>query len=200
MSVETRLAELGDALDLDDRDIAEAVLRRLDEPAPVRRRRFVVVAAAIVAIVLAAVVLYPGSRHALANWLGLDGLGIERRPGLEVPSAPAPFEYPGPGDSKVVEVDGRQVLVSTIEGGLGENLIHKVVGSSTSIVRVSIDGHPGLWIDGAPHNVFYETRDGKVVIERVAGDTLLWQDGVVLHRVEGFDDSDSAIAFAESGT
>ena len=74
--------------------------------------------------------------------------------------------------------------------------MQKTLGSSTSIIEVDVGGHLGLWIDGAPHQVMYETSDGSVVVERVAGNTLLWEVDPVLYRLEGFDNLDDAIKFA----
>ena len=53
-----------------------------------------------------------------------------------------------------------------------------------------------MWIDGAPHEVFYRDGDGEVVFERFAGNTLLWQEGDVLYRVEGFPTLADALAYA----
>lgn len=43
----------------------------------------------------------------------------------------------------------------------------------------------------------YESPVGGVVVERVAGNTLLWQHDDVLSRVEGFHELSQALAFAE---
>jgi hypothetical protein len=196
----TRLVELADALDLDDADIVDEVLRRVHEPAVVRARprRLILVAAALVTVVTGAVV-HQGSRGALARWFGLDGVRIERIDDLELPAGRPRIDLPGPGESEVVVVDGRELLVSTIDGRI-DGLIRKNVGPGSTIVEVDVDGRPGLWIGGAPHEVLYEDAGGAIAVERVAGRTLLWQDGDLLHRVEGFDDLDSALAFATSGT
>jgi hypothetical protein len=202
IDLEARLAELADALDLGGTDMTENVLGRLDEPEPRRRRPWMLGAAATVAIAGAAIVV-PDTRSTLARWFELDGLRIERRP--DVGPSPAPdggdvFELPGPGESRVVVVDGREVQVSTIPGRMRDALIRKVIGNGTSVVEVDVAGNRGLWISGAPHEVMYETLGGDVAVERVAGNTLVWQDGRVLHRVEGFGDLESALVFAESGT
>ncbi|MHB1090076.1 MAG: hypothetical protein ACYC0U_03215, partial [Ilumatobacteraceae bacterium] len=115
-------------------------------------------------------------------------------------SVPVTFELPGPGESRIVVFDGREILVSTIDGQLGGPIMQKRLGSSTSIIEVDVAGHLGLWIDGAPHQVMYETGDGNVVVERVAGNTLLWEVGDVLYRLEGFDNLDDAIEFAGTHT
>ena len=111
------------------------------------------------------------------------------------PSA-EPFTVPGPGESELVMVHGREVLLSAIDGRLFEAGITKTVQSSEQISEVRVGDHPGLWIAGEPHQVVYESPDGEVVVTRAASNTLLWQDGQVLYRVEGFDDLADALEFA----
>jgi hypothetical protein len=95
-----------------------------------------------------------------------------------------------------VTVDGRAVLVSAIDGRLFEEGITKTVQSSDQVIEVRVGDHPGLWIGGEPHQVAYESPDGGVMLTRVASNTLLWQDGSVLYRVEGFEDLAGALEFA----
>ncbi len=153
--------------------------------------------AAAIALLAAGIALQPDARRAVARWLGLDGVLVVVDRGLEEGPAPTSFDLPGPGESRVLEVDGRQILVSTLRGTWDGELLRKTVGTSAQIEEVEVDGNRGLWISGAPHEVFYESSDGRVAIERVAADTLLWQDDGVLWRVEGFDRLADALAFAE---
>ncbi len=193
----SRLIAFGDALAFDDAPLVDSVLRRVEAARPRSiHRRWLAVAAIIVAVALAGVALYPDSRHAVARWLGLEGVSIEVDP--ELPSSlPSSFELPGPGRSEVFDVNGSQILVSTLRGRLGETLISKAVASSDQVAEVEVNGQPGLWISGGAHEVLYESLVGGIVVERVAGNTLLWQHDGVLSRVEGFDDLSQALAFAE---
>ena len=63
--------------------------------------------------------------------------------------------------------------------------------------QVEVGGELGLWIDGAPHDVSFFDEQGDLVFERFAGNTLLWQDGSIVRRLEGFADVGSAIEYAE---
>ena len=54
----------------------------------------------------------------------------------------------------------------------------------------------GLWIDGEPHELLLLGPDGEQTTRRIAGNTLLWQDGDVIRRVEGFPNRDAALAYA----
>ncbi len=205
--LEQRLYALGDVLDLGpvDRDgdtgLVDAVLGRIDATDRKRRRDRVLLRAAVILLVIAAALIaaLPGPRRAVAGWLGFDSVRIERVTDLDVGDVPGLAQLPGPGDSSIVTVGGREVLVSAIDGSLSDPLLSKTVGAGTAVSEVAVGDARGLWISGEPHEIAYETNDGGVVVDRFAGNTLLWQVGDVLYRVEGFDNVADAIAFA-SGT
>ena len=242
MTLEDRLRSLGDALDLDAGDdgrVVDAVLARLDEPTDRRTtsdRSWLRVAAALVLVVALVAVAAPSSRRTVADWLGFDGVRIERRPDAPGASVPDPFgaddsqpdateadateaddtepdateaDDTEPDDSdeptepstgtigSVVDVDGRDILVSEFVGSLDNPAIGKTVGDGTNVQQVEVGGELGLWIDGAPHDVSFFDEQGDLVFERFAGNTLLWQDGSIVRRLEGFADVGSAIEYAE---
>lgn len=196
-----RLAELGEFLDVDDHRLVADVLDRVARPTQRSRRadrpdrRAWLVAAAVVVLVVG-FVTHPSGRAAMARWFGLDGLNIEVDPSLPITPSAEPFAVPGPGESELVTVNGREVLFSAIDGRLFEAAITKSVTSSDQISEVRVGDHPGLWISGEPHQVAYESPDAELVVTRVASNTLLWQDGPILFRVEGFDDLTDALKFA----
>lgn len=197
--LELRLAELSELFDVDDAGLVESIDARLDRLSFSGRRsgnRRLQMVAVLVLIVAAAIVFHPDSRRVVASWFGLNQVRIERDADLDLLSAPVTLELPGPGDSQVIEVDGRQIMISTINGRLGGPILQKTLSSSTSIIEVDVAGYLGLWISGAPHEVMYEASGGDVVVERVAGNTLLWEVGDVLYRLEGFDILGDAIKFA----
>jgi hypothetical protein len=196
-SLEDRLRSLGDVLDLDESSDTERLLARLDEePAtsPVGRRVLQVAAVAVLAlaVVVAAV---PSSRRAVADWLGFDGARIERRPDVTVPSDPDPIEDRGVGT--VVDVGEDRVLVAEITGTLENPGLEKVLSPGSGVIRTEVAGRPAVWIEGDPHEVSFYDGDGQIVFEGFAGNTLLWQDGPVIRRLEGFDDLAEAIGYAE---
>ena len=79
------------------------------------------------------------------------------------------------------------LLVTEFDGTLAPELIGKLVEGSTTAERVSVDGRPGVWIEGPPHVFFYRNRQGDIVDDttRLAGNTLLVQWDGVLVRLEG---------------
>lgn len=191
-----RLELLGDDLDFGDVDLAGAVVLDVRERrSRVRARRWLV--AAGVLMVVGAAAGYPDSRQAVARWFGFDSLSVEVDPELSVPAAEGLFEAPGPGETIVVDVGGRAITVSTVSGRLNTAVVVKTVGSADQIEEVTVQGRDGLWISGVPHQVGYESLDGSIVVERVAQNTLVWQSGDVLVRVEGFVELSDALAFVE---
>ena len=192
-----RLARLGDALDVGDDDLAERVVGDIVRGESTRRpraSRWWLAAAAALAI--AVVALIPGTRHAVARWFRVAHVEVVIDPHQSVPAAPDTVELPGPGASSIVVVNGRRILVSAIHATLHEPWVHKSVGSIDQIHEVQVRGHDGLWITGGPHTVWFEGVDGAVE-QRVAADTLLWNEGDVVYRVEGFTDLVEALAFAD---
>jgi hypothetical protein len=208
MDFETRLTSLGQHLDLDDGDaLSERVMARIDVDdvdGDGRRGRWLGYAAAVLVVAAIAAVAVPSSRDTIAGWFGLDGVRIERRQDVETPRdtslvpviAGDVSGLPGPGDSREVTVDGRVVLVSVIEGVLADEVLVKTLGPDTDIVEVTVGDAPGLWISGAPHDLAYLPPEGTIVFERVAGNTLVWQDDQMIGRVEGFESVGAAIEFA----
>lgn len=206
IELEEQLRNLAPSLQLDETDLVERVMAEIDtshRTASIRhggdpgRRRWALAAAAVIVLVVAVVAAIPGPRRTVARWFGLDGVTVELRPDLSVPaSVPSSFDLPGPGASRVVTVDSREILVSALEGRLTDGSIGKTVGGASTVEQVVVSGSPGLWISGAPHEVVYETIDGSVTVRRFAADTLLWQVDDTLYRVEGFDDLDAALTFA----
>jgi hypothetical protein len=213
--LDERLRALGDTLDLiPDDDLVDTVLARLDEPPSRDGRSLLRIAAALVLVLALVAVAVPSSRRSVADWFGFDGLRIERRPGTPTASVPDPLDRDGAGDDDpshdvsdptnppasigtVVDVEGADILVSEFVGTLDNPAIGKTVGDGTNVRQVEVGGELGLWIDGAPHEVSFFDADRDIVFERFAGNTLLWQDGSVIRRLEGFVDVGAAIEFAE---
>jgi hypothetical protein len=71
---------------------------------------------------------------------------------------------------------------------------------ATSVEAVTVNGDPGYWIEGKPHEIQYFDRDGDQVPDRtrLAGNVLLWQHGDVTFRIEADITKAQALAIAES--
>ena len=80
---------------------------------------------------------------------------------------------------------GRDVLVVTLPGRLDDAGFRKLIAAGVDVTHVDVDGGPGYWITGQPHVLMYVDRDGEIQESRPAADTLVWQQGDVIVRVEG---------------
>jgi len=199
--IEDRLRDLGDALDVaDDDELAVAVVARLDDSAPAEQRRALLRVAAVVIVAVAVVVAaVPTSRRTVAGWFGFDGVTVELRPDVSMPAVPDPVDRGSSGGvGTVVPVDGTEVLVSEFVGSLDRAVIGKVATAETEVTEVDVGGVPGLWIEGAPHAVSFFDEEGDLASVAIAGNTLLWQDGDRIRRLEGFDELRAALAYAST--
>ena len=195
-----RLGRLGTDIDgaAGDTDVAGEVIAALG-PTPTRMsRRPLAVAAAVLFVVALGTLIVPDTRRAVARWFGLDGVEVEVEPGRSLPPSVGVADEPGPGESRIVDVDGRAILISAISANFDDQLITKTVGASDQLQQVQVNGSPGLWIGGESHEVLYRVVDSDVVVERVAANTLLWNDTGVLYRIEGFDLLEEAVDYAEA--
>jgi hypothetical protein len=78
--------------------------------------------------------------------------------------------------------------------------IFKVIGPGTTVKSVRVNGGPGVYLSGAPHEVLFQTQTGQVQRDRVrlAGNVLLWQQGSLTIRIEGIRSLRQALALARS--
>ncbi len=99
-----------------------------------------------------------------------------------------------------VDSTGAGALLTRFDGLLDGPVIEKSVGEGTSVQMVSIGESRGYWIEGDAHTFGYLDRDGEVVFEtlRLAGNTLLWEEGGFSYRLESGLDMEAAIRVAES--
>jgi hypothetical protein len=65
---------------------------------------------------------------------------------------------------------------------------------------VTVNGGRGFWLEGAPHQFFYRDPDGSVRPDtlRLAGNTLLWEQGGVTLRLEADLTRDQALRLAST--
>jgi len=77
------------------------------------------------------------------------------------------------------------LLVTQFQGQLTPDFIKKVVRGGL-VERVEVGGQPGYWFGGAPHFFTFLERGGGLADEqtRLAGNTLVWQHGEQIVRLE----------------
>ncbi len=90
------------------------------------------------------------------------------------------------------------MLVQEFRGGLGGGLFQKGIPASSHIEPVTINGVPGYWIEGGLRAFAYQEPSGNVQFEqtRIAGNTLLWEQGGIVYRLESLLPKDDALRIA----
>jgi len=78
------------------------------------------------------------------------------------------------------------MLITEFRGSAPREFLQKILGPGTTARSVTVNGDPGVWIAGRPHQVLYRGPDGQVYSDtlRLATNTLLWRHGDVVVRIE----------------
>lgn len=128
----------------------------------------------------------------------------ERRAGFELVDLGTPDAIHLRSERLVSLVYGRverpRLVLSQLRGSVWEGFHGKMVGSGTIVEEVEIAGERGLWISGDEHFVMFRDELGQVTDEptALAGNTLLWNRGPLLLRLEADVVRDEALELAES--
>jgi hypothetical protein len=95
---------------------------------------------------------------------------------------------------------GVSAVVVVFRAQIDESLFAKVALPGTRIEEVTINGGRGFWLEGTPHQFFYRDSAGNPSPEtlRLAGNTLLWEQGGVTFRLEAQLERDDALRIANS--
>jgi hypothetical protein len=197
------------------------------ELAPRRLRRPLVLALAVVALAVAVAFAVPPARSAILRFFHLRGVTIERvetlpdamARSLEAglgperslaaaarvagftpvlpPGVDARRAYARPGVI-AIPLGGGRLLTELSVADLG--ISKKFAGQATLIEPVTVNGEPGLWLEGGPHVLVYVGSNGTPVAQtlRLAGNTLVWQHGARTFRLEGPFTKQQALKLAES--
>ena len=93
-----------------------------------------------------------------------------------------------------------RLVLSQARGSIFEGFVKKTGGRGTTVREVTVDGEPGLFIDGDEHYVMFRDENGQISDERtyLAGTVLLWNRGDLLLRLEGDLTRDEALELARS--
>ena len=114
------------------------------------------------------------------------------------------YRTPGAGQRAGIPespvVPGVSAVVVELNAMFDPNLLGKVVGPGTTMENVVVNGRPGVWLAGQPHQVFYREANGNIQQEtlRLAGNTLIWDDAGIAYRIEAALSRDAALAIAAS--
>jgi hypothetical protein len=96
------------------------------------------------------------------------------------------------------KVSGVGALLVELDGRLEPLFVEKMAPTGT-VRHVRVNGQRGLWVPGA-HDVIYRTADGGYGSDqtRLAGNTLLWNHGDLLMRLESGLNEQNALRIASS--
>jgi hypothetical protein len=207
--LEQRLAALAAEVEWPETPPLELRFEAAPRARPARRRALVIaLAAVLVAIGIAMAV--PPARSAILDFFRIGGVTVERvsaLPEAEERSLAAGIGDPvsreraeavlgsrvalpaSEGELQLYERDGvvsallaapEPVLLSQFRPEFEDSLLKKAAaGSLVEHVRID-DATEGLWIEGAPHVVFWLEAP-----PRLAGNVLLWERDGVTYRLEG---------------
>ena len=92
------------------------------------------------------------------------------------------------------------LIVTQFRADIGPEVFEKLIISGVRVTPTDVGVNDAWWIAGGEHFFFYRDAQGNVVDTtlRLAGDTLIWEDAGVTHRVEGAPSLAAAIRVAES--
>ena len=78
-------------------------------------------------------------------------------------------------------------LVLTQFRGEGVAWVEKWAAAGTEVESVSVDGNPGIWVEGAPHVAVFRDDAGEIQEQPrlVDANVLLWERDGVTYRLEG---------------
>ena len=136
-----------------------------------------------------------GERHTLASARRVAGFALLRPAALGAPRE----VYVDKGVVTFVyrARSGRPILFTQVPGSAGR-YVQKFVTEDTR--RVRIDGRPGLLLRG-PHAVFFDPRgggDARMQEARLAENTLMWERGGLLLRLEAEQPARELVRLARS--
>jgi hypothetical protein len=96
-------------------------------------------------------------------------------------------------------VTGAGALVSVMPATIEEGFFQKTLGATSTVRSVEVDGNVGYWIEGSPHELMFEFGD-EVLPDtfRLATNTLLWQRGDHVYRLEADVPLSTALRIAAS--
>jgi hypothetical protein len=95
-------------------------------------------------------------------------------------------------------VTGVGALVSVMPAKIDEGLFGKTLGNAT-VRAVDVGGADGFWIEGSPHQLFFQIGDEiEADTLRLATNTLLWERDGHVYRIEADVSLDTALQIAAS--
>jgi hypothetical protein len=95
---------------------------------------------------------------------------------------------------------GVSLILTQFRADIGPEVFEKLIDAGVTVTASRVHGLPAWWVAGGDHFFFYRDETGRMVDTtlRLAGDTLIWEEAGVTHRVEGAPTLADALRVAES--
>jgi hypothetical protein len=95
---------------------------------------------------------------------------------------------------------GIGLIITQFRADIGPEVFEKLIDSGVRVTPTRVNGIDAWWVAGGEHFFFYRDPAGRVVDAtlRLAGDTLIWEENGITHRVEGAPSLDGAVRVAEA--
>lgn len=156
-----------------------------------------------------------GAELELGELVELDEVeeGVEfqlRVPGGQEPGMPDAVYLSNSGQLTMVWVGtpslpaagdtGIGLLLTQYAGNGAQEVAEKSIGPETGVQRLTVEGQPALWIEGAAHTLTLLDTEGNPIQEttRLAANVLLWEADGVNHRLETTGDLQSALTIVNT--
>lgn len=204
--------------------------RRIRWPTGGVRRRSIALGIAVAVLLVGTAAAIPPVRRAIERVFGINGAVVERVPklpplpntagrtlnlGRPIPVSDARHAasftalLPPDGVSaaylandvaggRISLIVGRMLVIQY--RGQSTPFILKLIGVGTRVRRVRVATDRGVYLEGAPHELFFLDARGNARTDaiRLAGNVLLWQHGPLTLRIEGARSLESALDLARS--
>ena len=95
---------------------------------------------------------------------------------------------------------GVSAIVVEFKGTLETQIMAKAIGPGTTLDAVPLGSGVGYYLAGQPHQFFFRDPAGNIQPEtlRLAGNTLLWEEGGLTYRLEAQVGLEEAVRIASS--
>jgi hypothetical protein len=106
----------------------------------------------------------------------------------------------GPRSGYPGDTNGVGLVITEFQATVEPTAWEKLIYNGTSVTSTAVGDQQAFWISGGDHGFFYRDANGQRVETslRVVGQTLVWQQGGLVLRVEGAPSLEAATAVGES--
>ena len=93
-----------------------------------------------------------------------------------------------------------RLVLTQFRARIDEEFVQKVVGTGTSVERLTVAGGRAIWLSGEPHGFAFVDERGTFATDAfyLARNTLIWESGALTLRIEGELTRAQAVTIADS--